>query len=154
MKKTVLLTLMLASVALYAEVSISSTSYQEVVKVNSSGEKVKEWIPTAKVVPGTIVRYVNTLNNSGEEKATKLVVNNPIPENMEYVANSATCQSECSIRYSVDGGKTFQEPSELFVGEDQERHLAQAKEYTNIRWVLTALDAHSTSSVAYKAKLK
>jgi len=154
MKKTVLLILMLASVALHSEVSISSTSYQEAVKVNSNGEKVKEWIPTAKVVPGTIVRYVNSLNNGGEERATNLVINNPIPENMEYVANSATCQSECSVRYSVDGGKTFKDPSELFVGEGQARHLAEAKEYTNIRWVLTALEAHAATTVEYKARLK
>ena len=154
MKKTVLLTLMVASVALHAKVSISSTSYQEAVKVNSNGEKVKEWVPTNKVVPGTVVRYVNALSNSGAKRATKLVVNNPVPENMEYVANSATCQSECSVRYSVDGGKTFQEPSKLFVGEGKERHLAEAKEYTNVRWVLTTLEAKSKNSIEYKARLK
>lgn len=137
-----------------AGVSISSASFQEQVKVNEKGEKVKAWVKASKVVPGTTIRYVNTLNNNGKGTASKLVVNNPVPENMEYVANSASCQDGCSISYSVDGGKTFKEPMKLFLGVGKNRHLARASEYTNIRWVVSKLDAKMQSSVEYKARLK
>ena len=137
-----------------ANVSISSTSLQEVTKVTATGEKIKEWTKTEKVVPGTVVRYVNRLENSGATSATKLLVKNPIPNNMEYVAGSAVCQGSCSLFYSVDGGKSFNIPSELYVGEGESRHLAKASEYTDIQWVIDALAANAKSIVEYKARLK
>jgi len=137
-----------------ANVSINSASFQEHTKVNANGEKVKEWVKASKVVPGTVIRYVNSLENSGDKSATKLVVNNPVPENMEYVANSASCESGCSLSYSVDGGKTYKQPEELFLGVGKEKHLAMASEYTDIRWVVDALAATSQSTVEYQARLK
>lgn len=151
--KSVLL-LSLSAVALQAKVTLNSTSYQEIAKVDMNGEPIREWVKATKIVPGTVIKYVNSLENSGSQTATKLVVNNPIPENMEYVANSAMCQSSCDVTYSVDGGRTFLEASELFVGEGVERHLAKASEYTNVRWVLDRLEGTSQSSVEYKARLK
>jgi len=152
--KTVILATLLTMVTLQAKVTISSSSYQEQVKVTEDGQQVREWVDASKVIPGTVIRYVNSLENSGTQLATKLVVNNPIPENMEYLANTASCQSICSISYSVDGGKTFKEASDLFVGIGEERHVAQASEYTNIKWVLDSLSATSQSAVEYKARLK
>lgn len=137
-----------------ADVSISSSSFQETLKVSPSGEKVKTWEKATKVVPGTVIRYVNTLLNSGTQVATKLVVKNPIPKNMLYVANSATCSSECTVSYSVDGGSSYYQASELYVGLGEKRHLAKASDYTNIQWVVSRLNATSQSSVEYKALLK
>ena len=156
MEKTVLATLftMITSVTIQANVTIGSTSYQEKIEVNKSGEKVRTWIKAEKVVPDTIVRYVNNLENKGIQNATKLVVNNPIPKNMEYVADTASCQGSCLITYSVDGGKSFRRVSELFLGKGEDRHLARPAEYTDIRWILNKLDAKSKSSVEYKARLK
>lgn len=151
--KTSAVFLALASMA-QANVSINSASYQEATKVDSNGEKEKEWVRASKVVPGTVIRYVNSLENSGEQSATKLVVSNPVPTNMEYVANSASCQSECTLSYSVDGGKSYKQPEELFLGVGAERHIANASEYTHIRWVVDSLSATSQSSVEYKARLK
>jgi len=137
-----------------ANVTISSTSFQEVIKVTPSGEKNKVWVKTEKVVPGTVVRYVNTLKNTGANSATKLLVKNPIPENMEYVAESAKCQDGCELSFSVDGGKSFKSPSKLYVGVGENRHLAKASEYTDIRWVIDTLASDSMSFVEYKARLK
>jgi uncharacterized repeat protein (TIGR01451 family) len=151
--KTSVIVLAMMSMA-QANVSISSTSFQEQVKVSPSGEKIKEWVKATKVVPGTIIRYVNTLENSADKRAKKLVVNNPIPENMEYVAHTATCEGTCSISYSIDGGKSFNQPEELFIGEGKDRHMAMASEYTDIRWIIDTLDAKTQSTVEYKARLK
>jgi len=137
-----------------ANVTISSTSLQEVTKVTATGEKIKEWAKTEKVVPGTVVRYVNTLVNSGATTATKLLVKNPIPDNMEYIAGSAACQEACSLSYSIDGGKSFKSPSELYIGVGESRHLAKPSEYTDIRWVLDSLSANAQSFVEYRARLK
>jgi len=137
-----------------ANVTISSTSFQELMKMTPSGEKIKKWVKTEKVVPGTVVRYVNTLENAGDTEATKLFVKNPIPENMEYVADSAKCQGRCTLTFSVDGGASFSSPSKLYVGVGEKRHLAKASEYTDIRWVIDSLTAKTKSFVEYKARLK
>ena len=156
MKKIVLTAIitMASSINIYANISINSDSYQSVIKINEDGTKKKEWVKAEKVLPGGVVKYVNTLNNDGVETATQLVINNPIPKEMQYLSSSAECQGSCVIYYSVDGGQTFKKPSELFVGLGQERHLAKAEEYTNIRWVLDNLSGNSQSSVGYKARLK
>jgi hypothetical protein len=73
---------------------------------------------------------------------------------MEYVANTATCEGTCIITYSVDGGKSFKKPEELFLGVGEERHMAKAAEYTDIRWVVDTLATTSQSTVEYKARLK
>jgi len=151
--KTSAIVLAMMSMA-QANVSISSASFQEQIKVTPSGEKVKEWVRASKVVPGTVIRYVNSLYNNGDRPATKLVVNNPIPENMEYVANTAVCATRCMVSYSVDGGRTYNQPEELFLGVGEERHMAKASEYTHIKWVVDALAATSQSTVEYKARLK
>lgn len=152
--KKLLMTSALLLTMVQANVSINSASFQEQTKITANGEKVKEWVKASKVVPGTVIRYVNSLENSGEKSATKLVVNNPVPENMEYVANSASCASECVLSYSVDGGENYAQPEELYVGVGKERHLAKASEYTDIRWVVDSLGATAQSSVEYKARLK
>jgi len=137
-----------------ANVSISSSSFQEQIKVDINGVKVKEWVKAQKVVPGTLIRYVNALENAGQKTATKLVVKNPIPLNMEYVANSAACKSACELAYSIDGGKSFKNPSELYVGAGEKRHLAKASEYTDIMWIVDSLHGSTESSVEYQARLK
>jgi len=151
--KTAVLALSLIAMA-EANVSISASSYQEKTKLSEDGQEVRAWVKADKVVPGTVIRYVNALENSGNKLATKLVVDNPIPENMVYVGNSATCESACSLFYSVDGGNNYKKPEELFVGSGEERHLAQASEYTHIRWVVDSLGASSQSMVEFKAQLK
>lgn len=151
--KTSVLLLAMVNMA-QANVSINSASYQEVTKVTPSGEKVQEWEKASKVVPGTVIRYVNSLQNSGQMTATKLVVNNPVPQNMEYVANSASCVSSCSLSYSVDGGSSYAQAESLFVGDGVERHLAKASEYTHIRWTVDSLASTAQSVVEYKARLK
>jgi len=137
-----------------ANVSIASTSYQKMTKVLESGEKVEEWARTSTVVPGMVIRYVNSLENRGEKEATKLVVKNSVPNNMEYIADTASCQDACIVTYSIDGGKSFKKASELFLGEGKDRHQARPSEYTDIRWVVEKLDASSQSSVEYRARLK
>lgn len=141
--------LAIMTMTVQAEVTISSQSYQKVVKKNKA-----KWVKAANVVPGSVVRYINTLKNKGKETAQNLVVVNTIPEHMEYINGTAVCQSKCNVTYSVDGGKTFAKPKKLFVGKGKKRHRASAKEYTTIKWVVAELNGGKKTTVEYKAKLQ
>lgn len=139
---------------LQANVSISSNSLQEKIHLDESGQKTKEWVKAEKIVPGTIIKYVNSLVNSGDKAASSLVVKNPIPKNMQYVANTAKCKTVCKVTYSVDGGASFHASEELYVTEESGKRLAKASEYTDIMWVVDSLDAQTESFVEYKSQLK
>ena len=156
MKKTLKLSTLCLCMAtmLHANVSISSNSFQESVHVSENGEKTTEWLKAEKIVPGTTIKYVNKLVNSGDKKANHLVIKNPIPNNMQYIANTAQCKTACSIRYSIDHGVTFHTAEELILLDEDGKHLAKAFEYTDIMWVVESLDAKTESFVEYKAKLK
>lgn len=137
------------AIAAQAEVTITSQSYQKVVK-----KKKAKWVKATKVVPGSVILYMNTLKNKGTQTAKKLTVVNAIPEHMQYVKGTAKCKTACRVTYSVDGGKTFNKPKKLFVGKGKKRHQAKASEYTTIMWVVNTLKGGKKTSVRYKARLK
>jgi len=127
-----------------AKVSVSSASYQKM------GNR---WVKAAKVVPGTTVKYINTLSNRGAT-ASNLTVVNAIPKEMKYIANSAKCKGKCTITYSVDGGKSYDRANRLYVKRGNQKVRAQAGDYTNIKWVVATLGGGSKKSVEYDAVLR
>jgi len=154
MKKLLVgLTIALSVMALnvQADVTIKSQSYQKVIK-----KKKAKWVKAAKVVPGSVVLYVNTLKNKGKETAQNLTVVNAIPEHMDYLKSTAKCKSKCDITYSVDGGKTFNKAKKLFVKDKKTKKMRRAKasEYTTIKWVVGKLKGGKKTTVQYKAKLQ
>ncbi len=139
------------TVASQAQVTMKSQSFQKVIK-----KKKAKWVKAGKVIPGSVVLYVNTLKNKGKEIAQNLTVVNAIPEHMNYMEGTAKCQSKCNITYSVDGGKTFNRPKKLFVKDKKtrKRRRAKASEYTTIKWVVSKLKGGKKTTVQYKARLQ
>jgi uncharacterized repeat protein (TIGR01451 family) len=162
MKKIVLATGMAAALlfassleAKNAPVTLSTKSYKEIVKVDASGAKKVVLEEAKKVVPGDYVVYQNSITNHTNKNVNDMVLNNAIPKHTEYVADSAKCEKDCDILFSVDGGKVFDKPEKLMVKVGDKKRLAMPKEYTNVRWVLTsALDANSVTNVSFKTRLQ
>ena len=71
------------------------------------------------MIPGDEVRYTITFENDGPNRsdAGTVVITNPVPENTQYIADSAF-GSGTTIQFSVDGGKTFHPANELTVVRD------------------------------------
>ncbi len=148
MKKSFLVVFFAVSSLLMADVSISSASFQE----KKIGKEIK-WVKTTRVVPGTKVRYINTLNNSGLENATNLVITNAIPKNMSFVDSSAVCSTKCDISYSLDN-KVFDIPANLMVTENGKKRVANASDYKAIKWNIKSLGNKQKDTVQYEAILK
>lgn len=137
------------------KVTLTSTSLKESVVIDKNGNKVKKLIDTKKVLPGDTVVYENSVDNGKNEPVKNMVLNNPIPKEMAYLAGSAKCEKPCKILYSVDGGKVFDVPENLKIKRETGMHIARADEYTNVRWILNKpLAAHKKVTVSYKAKLR
>lgn len=144
-------------------VGITTASYEfDVVRdskgkilKDKKGKAVKKWQKATKVVPGDIVKYVDTVTNSADTPVKNVKVVNPINKNLAYVANSAKSSLKSSIKYSVDGGKSFDVPNNLYVvGKDKKKHKAKASQYNAIEFVLSEVPAKSKTDVEFKVKLK
>ena len=146
------------SKALAAGMDMKSIAEKEVIKVDKDGKEYPEFVSTeaVEVIPGDTLRFTNIYRNLGDEPAEPgLTINNPVPEGVVYIGGSAT-GNDASITFSVDGGKSFKAPAELFVtGEDGKKRLARPEEYTDIKWVvLKAILPGEEGAVAYKGRLK
>ena len=145
------------------KINMSTASYQQVVvkdkkgKIvkDKQGKPVKKWVKASKVVPGTIVKYIDTITNDSDQPIKDAKIANPINENLIFIADSAASKMKFSVQYSVDGGKHYDVPEKLFViGKDKKKHLAQAKDYNAILFSVDEVPAQSKVDVSFKVKLK
>ena len=95
--------------------------------------------------------------NTGDETATNVVVNDPIPEGTAYVTGSATETGE--VTFSIDGGKTFKKPSLLTYevtnpDGSKEKRTASPEQYTHVRWQLPAIPAGEKGEVSFRVQVK
>jgi len=113
-------------------IELKTTAEVEKEVVNANGEKTKVLAPAGKVVPGTEVVWTVTANNVCKQPSDKVVINNPVPEHMTLVANSAIGAGS-QITYSVDG-KSFAPAGQLTVKENGAERPAHADEIRHVRW--------------------
>ena len=136
-----------------SKITITTSSYQEVVKKDENGKLKKVWVKATKVVPGTVVKYINEVKNNSDTPLENVVVTNQIDPNLEYVKNSATSKG-VEVKFRVKGSKEFKKPNELYIVNNGKKRLALPKEYRAIRWSINKLKPKSTFKLEYKAKLK
>tara|TARA_B100000446_G_scaffold64485_1_gene61152 strand:- start:74 stop:505 length:432 start_codon:yes stop_codon:yes gene_type:complete len=137
-----------------AEVTLTNSMFEVVTITAADGSTTDQWQKPDKLVPGERVGYQVEVNNQGTEPAADIVIANPIPEHTEYVQDSAKGLGT-QIEFSVDNGKTFALPAQLFVEQNGERVQAQAADYTQVRWKLNQpLAAGDSLTVQYIVKIK
>ena len=138
-----------------SSINIKVNSYQEVVKKDKKGKITKKWLKTTKVVPGSIIKYIDTITNDTNETINNAKIANPIDKNLIYIKNSAKSKSKFSIKFSVDRGKTYNEPSKLFVKlKNGKKRLATPKDYTSVIFNVNEIPAKSEVKIEYKVKIK
>ena len=153
-KLTLALSLALMSTFVSAEVTLTNSMFEVVTITAADGSTSDQWQQPDKLVPGERVGYQIEVNNQGTEPAADIVIANPIPEHTEYVQGSAKGLGT-QIEFSVDNGKTFALPAQLFVEQNGERVQAQAADYTQVRWKLNQpLAAGASLTVQYIVKIK
>ncbi len=160
-KKIILaaITLLLLPSLAWAEPKVElKVEARKEVKTVENGQEVIKLLPADTVQPGQVIQYTIYYTNTGDEAATKVVVNNPIPKGTVYLAETAYGYGS-KITFSADGGKTFGPPETLKVtvvradGSKTTRR-AMAAEYTHIRWVISRVAAGGSGSVGFKVRVK
>ena len=161
MKKNIYLALivvLMSTIGLSAEdngtVKMVSTSYQLVMVKDDDGNLVETWPKAAKVIPGTILKYIDTVVNTTDDNITDINISNPINKNLVYIDSSADSELNSTILYSIDGGKSYDIPDNLKVGEGDDERKAYPEEYNAILWSIEEIPHDSNCSLWFKVKLK
>jgi uncharacterized repeat protein (TIGR01451 family) len=135
-------------------VELKTVAESEQEYTNDAGQKAKRLVPAAKVVPGDEVIWTITAKNICAKAADNIVIANPVPEQMSYVANSAMGVG-ADITYSVDG-KEFSAPTAILVRDaNGSSHTASPDQYRAVRWTYkTAFAPGASAFVRYRAIVK
>ena len=136
------------------DIKVTSIAEVEVEVVNNGKKEIKRASPD-RALPGAEVIFTNTFKNIGGKSASGIIINNQIPEHTEYKAGSAFGKN-CSIIFSVDGGKVFDAAENLKIrGADGKKHTAMPMQYTHIRWHYEGqLLAGRSGEVGFRAEIK
>ena len=136
-------------------VHLAVTAEKEVVVTNANGQPETQRVPAAKVIPDDKVVYTIKYVNTGNEPAENVLITNPVPEHMNYLAGTATGKNAV-VTFSVDGGHVFDLPEHLTVKTaDGQLRKATASDYTHIRWTLEKnVGSRETGEVSFWAQLQ
>lgn len=149
--------MLLAGTALaQPKVNITIKAEKEVV-VTEKGKTVKKMVEAKEIVPGEVIIYTLSYGNTGSEAATSVVISDPIPAGTSYIPGSASETGE--LTFSIDHGKSYKKPALLTYevatpDGKKEKRVASPEEYTDIRWVISAVPAGGKGAVSFKVKVK
>ena len=100
------------------------------------GREVYRYAPARLLEQGQVVYYTLRITNQTTVPLRNVAVVQPVPANTTYVADSASGPG-AAVSFSVDGGKTYAPADSLMIEtEGGTKQLAQASQYTHIRWQL------------------
>jgi uncharacterized repeat protein (TIGR01451 family) len=151
--KNMLMLAALMPLSVMAQVNLQTEAFRIQAVKQADGSITEEWQKPEKIVPGDLVGYRIHYANTGKEKADNVVINNPVPEKTDYLANSASGMKS-QITYSADQGKSFARAAELSVMEDGKQRPARANEVTNIRWTLESVAPGASGHVEFKVRVQ
>lgn len=138
-------------------VKFQSTSMVEVIIKNKKGKEEVKLVDAAlaKVVPGDTVVFTNNYRNMTEEPISDIVITNPVPDHVVYLAGSASGEGT-DVDFSVDRGKSYGKPNKLFVKNEKGKKVkATEVDYTHIRWTVRLnIDPGKGGFVSFKGKIK
>ena len=124
-------------------------------KVSLNGRDTVKLVPADHVVPGDEVIYTLEIRNTRAAPVLTPSARFAIPNHMRYLADSAAGPG-ADASFSVDGGRTFDLPENLWVpGPGGRLRPATAADYTHIRWQFKhPLNGNSVAFVRFRAVVK
>ena len=98
------------------------------------GREVYRFVPARMLEQGQVVYYTLRITNQTTVPLRNVAVVQPVPANTTYLADSASGPG-ADVSFSVDG-RTFSAADSLMIDTEGTKQLAQATQYTHIRWQL------------------
>jgi len=135
-------------------IELKTVAETEVVEVDAQGQRSTRLVPAGKVVPGTQVIWTVTAANVCDKPAEKVSIDNPIPAQMSYVADSAV-GAGADLLFSTDG-RQFGDAASLVVRDEAgNTRPARSSDFTHIRWALrNPIGPGQVAMARFRAELK
>ncbi|NQT24568.1 DUF11 domain-containing protein [candidate division KSB1 bacterium] len=141
--------LLLISASLYAQGQPKLEIEIQDRKVNMTAEETSG----ADVVyaPSDTIEYVILAKNTGDGVMTDPEIVDPIPQGVQYIAESAAGEN-CRILFSVNQGIRYSEwPVRLPASGDQNARDTRPGEITHIKWMIReSIPADSQKTLSFK----
>ena len=139
------------------EVKVSMIAEKEVAVVENGKTLIKR-VAADTVESGQTLFVTLIGNGQGVEKATNVVLNNPLPEGTVYFTNSAYGEGT-RIVFSADGGQSYDVPVRLTIPVKKEdgsveKRLAKPEAYTHIRWTIAEVLPGKRLELGYRVVVK
>ena len=138
---------LMAGPAFAGPLQFTNAVYRDVEITAADGRTEHRLEHATRITPGEDVVYVLTVANTGDRPADRLVITNPVPENLRYVAGDGA-------QVSVDGGRRFGALSSLTVLERNVVRAATPADVTHVRWVVDHVAPGADNHVSFRARLK
>jgi len=134
-------------------IQLAMTVAKEVL-IEENGQNVTQWVEAEDIEPGEKLKYTVTYVNVGDEPATEVRIENPIPELTVYVDDTASGDGS-NIVFSADGGESYSARGEVtyevaVFGGGTDRRPANADRFTNIRWLIEQVPPGNTGEVSFQ----
>ena len=116
-------------------------------------------VPADQVFPLDMVEYTLRYRNTGTASATGINLIGPIPEGTVYLDKTATGIEGAKPRFSIDGGKSYQEAPVTYTvinesGEEETRE-ATPDMITHVQWRMESdLEVGQDVVVSYRVQVK
>ncbi|HEU4928881.1 MAG TPA: hypothetical protein VFU38_03555 [Candidatus Krumholzibacteria bacterium] len=127
------------------------------VVVGESGEE--KFLPANEARPQDVIEYRLKYANRGEEVVSKLSITDPVPAGACYVAKTVRAPKSATVKFSVDGAKTFHAwPVRVKQTDAKGKEVwvdATPDMITHIRWTLSGdLAPKDEISFSYRAEVE
>lgn len=156
---TAYLTICLVSIATFAfaaaQITIETTIEKQ-EKVLVDGKQQVRYVPAETTMPGDTLRFSLIYKNIGDEQATDVILNNPIPAGTRYIPETASNSDGYDVLFSIDGGSNYKKPAQLtytvsLPDGSTESRVAVPEQYTNVRWRISDITPGATGQVSFNA---
>lgn len=136
-------------------IKLTSMAHVEKEVVNEQGKKEFRKVLAEKVIPGTEVIFTTYYENISDEAVENAVITNAVPQHMIFQEGSVRGNGT-RVNYSIDGGKSYDAPANLFIFDGSGRKFAaRPQDYTHIRWTFDSpLPSGAKGEVSFKAVLR
>lgn len=150
--------MLLPAISLAAPKVTMHVKAEKEVSVKKDGKETVQWVNAASISSGEVITYTVIYKNEGDEEATDVVIDDPIPTGTVYLPDSATGKGS-DISFSIDKGKTYKKPSLLTyevtaAGGKVEKRSASPDDYTHIRWVVKRIPQGQEGKLSFKVKVR
>ena len=135
-------------------ISINTASLKKEIVKTKDGKTKVEWVKPTKAVPKDTIKIVDTINNDTNKTLSGVKVVNPIDKSLLFQKGSIKSKLKFKTLFSLDG-KKFDDAKNLFVvGKDGKKHLATAKDYKAVQFLIDKVAPKSKETIEYLTKIK